>query len=288
MAILAARNKNGITNAQSRTYPESVPLAMALSAATVAVKLYCWRNDIGIKPVRVSRRPVPPGCTQTRKSLPAPYPLKWWCGDCTIFAIPLYWRTNPRVGSETPCEKSPQGIQTQAALKSFDRSLAPGDQTEPGAGRFPHRRHGRLGGRAGGLRAVLLPPAPGHRPGVRPGAAPGADPQRHDAGTAWAAHQDEGRRGGRRDGGSAQPRLRDSSQCGPGHPARKAPGAGTGRAAGPADADRLLLPAVGGGPEGKGHRHYSLGHGQRRHAGPESHQGKLRDGHGARPGLGQV
>ena len=58
--------------------------------------------------------------------------------------------------------------------------------------------------------------------------------------------------------------------------------------AGPADAHRFLLSAVGGGPEGKGHRHYSLGHGERRHAGPEGHQGRLGDGDGARAGLGQV
>ena len=51
--------------------------------------------------------------------------------------------------------------------------------------------------------------------------------------------------GGRRDAGPAELRLRDSSQCGPVHPARKAPGARTGGAARPADADRLLLPAVG-------------------------------------------
>ena len=35
--------------------------------------------------------------------------------------------------------------------------------------------------------------------------------------------------------------LRDSPQCGPGHPARKAPSAGTRRAPGPADADRLFF-----------------------------------------------
>ena len=46
--------------------------------------------------------------------------------------------------------------------------------------------------------------------------------------------------------------------AGLGHPARQTPGARTGRAAGPADADRLLLPAVGGRPEGKGHRHHSF------------------------------
>ena len=86
----------------------------------------------------------------------------------------------------------------------------------------------------------------------------------------------------------AELRLRDSPQRRPVHPARQTPGARTRRPSGFADADRLLLPAPGGRPERKGHRHSSFWHGKRRHPGSESHQGKPRDGDGARPGLGQV